>query len=162
MFPRIPRAAPHVQGVPTNAAAPAPLPATGIKAFFCERVEIDGIKVWHRTDTGATFEHYSDLPVGALWYSDGYHHGFDKPGPDGHALVAKCPGDSLWCIDSRASNCDMKADQAHRCWVRHGDPKTGAVHVDKDGLTCGAGGGSIQTHNWHGFLDHGAFKTNRG
>lgn len=160
MFPRIPRATPHVPGAPASAAPPVAVPPTGIKAFFCERVEIDGQKMYRRIDTGEMFEPGA-LPIGALWYGDGagYHHGFDAPGPDGKALVAKCPGDSMWCIDARASNCDMPKDQAHRCWVRHGDPKTGNVQVDKNGKTCGAGGGSIQTHNWHGFLHNGVFHT---
>jgi hypothetical protein len=43
----------------------------------------------------------------------------------------------------------------HRCWVRHGDAKTGAVHVDKSGVTCNAGGGSIVVPGFHGFLHNG-------
>lgn len=51
----------------------------------------------------------------------------------------------------------------HRCWVRHGDPRTGVVHVDKNGLTCRAGAGSILfkgnpargVPDYHGFLHHG-------
>lgn len=46
----------------------------------------------------------------------------------------------------------------HKCWVRHGDPKTGSVHVDKDGVTCGAGAGSILSGSYHGFL-HGGYLT---
>jgi len=58
-------------------------------------------------------------------------------------------------IDSRASNCTMPDDNAHRCWVRHGRPEDGTLHVDKNGLTCAAGGGSILAGNYHGFLHHG-------
>ena len=43
----------------------------------------------------------------------------------------------------------------HKCWVRHGDPRTGIVTVDKNGVTCGAGAGSIATRGWHGFLREG-------
>lgn len=73
-------------------------------------------------------------------------------------LVAVCPDGDEWNIDSRASNCTMKDDRTHRCWVRHGDPETGQVHVDKNGYTCSAGAGSIQTHRgYHGFLHNGIF-----
>lgn len=47
----------------------------------------------------------------------------------------------------------------HYCWVRHGDPRTGNVHVDKNGVTCNAGAGSIQQDHFHGFL-HNGFITN--
>lgn len=66
------------------------------------------------------------------------------------------PTGEPWDVDSRASNCTMKDDGEHRCWVRHGDPSKGElVHVDKNGLTCAAGAGSIATSQWHGFLHHG-------
>jgi lambda family phage portal protein len=55
----------------------------------------------------------------------------------------RTPG-GTWDIDGRASNCTRPDDDTHRCWVRHGDPRTGVVHVDKDGDTCGAGSGSIR------------------
>ena len=121
-------------------------------------------------------------PVGAMWYADWlseYH-----AGPDGRALVVMCPGGHEWLIDGRASNCDHQCVNcghpyhehsdsggynptrigcdngyqprdggAHRCWVRHGVPP--AVSVDKSGLTCGAGGGSILVPGWHGFLQQG-------
>jgi hypothetical protein len=68
-------------------------------------------------------------------------------------LVVVCPDGHWWNIDSRASNCTMKEDKTHRCWVRHGDPPN--ITVDKDGATCNAGAGSIQTPGWHGFLRNG-------
>lgn len=44
----------------------------------------------------------------------------------------------------------------HRCWVRHGDVRAGNVHVDKNGVTCNAGAGSIiSPDGWHGFLHNG-------
>jgi hypothetical protein len=49
----------------------------------------------------------------------------------------------------------MKDDMAHFCWVRHGRPEDGNLHVDKNGQTCSAGGGSIDTGKWHGFLHNG-------
>lgn len=77
--------------------------------------------------------------------------------PGQHLIVRVPDGDNLsghaWNIDSRASNCTMKDDRTHRCWVRHGDPPN--IHVDKSGHTCAAGAGSILTDKWHGFLHHG-------
>jgi hypothetical protein len=49
----------------------------------------------------------------------------------------------------------MKDDNIHRCWVRHGRPEDGTLHVDKAGNTCRAGAGSIDTGKWHGFLHNG-------
>lgn len=44
--------------------------------------------------------------------------------------------------------------QTDRCWVRHGEPPI--VTVNKDGLTCAAGAGSIGIGGgeryYHGFL----------
>lgn len=72
---------------------------------------------------------------------------------DGPALWVQTPGGG-WCIDSRASNCTMPYDYDHRCWVRHGEPP--AITVDKAGVTCQAGAGSIQCGSYHGFLRDGA------
>lgn len=74
---------------------------------------------------------------------------------DGRHLVAILPNGHQWNIDGRASNCTMKDERTHRCWVRHGEPP--AIHVDKSGHTCGAGGGSIDAHGWHGHLHNGVF-----
>ena len=96
---------------------------------------------------------------GMMWYADWYGD-YDK-GPDGHSLVVVCPGGHQWVIDSQASNCDQKQDVgpygvAHRCWNRTGEPPN--ITVGKGpGKTCGAGGGSIQTPNYHGFLQNGEF-----
>jgi len=61
-----------------------------------------------------------------------------------------------WPLDHRASNCTRPDDKVHRCWVRHGRPEDGTLHVDKNGDTCAAGAGSIIMHGgWHGFLHHG-------
>lgn len=48
-----------------------------------------------------------------------------------------------------------KDAKPHFCWVRHGTPPHEKVHVDKSGVTCGAGAGSIATGSWHGFLHNG-------
>jgi hypothetical protein len=65
-----------------------------------------------------------------------------------------------WDIDSRASNCTMKEDCTHRCWVRHGEPSA-TLHVDKNGETCKAGTGSIVFGKYHGFIDYGELVTQR-
>lgn len=80
-------------------------------------------------------------------------------GDDGRSLVVRCPDGQDWMIDSRASNCTMKDDVLHHCWIRHGSPEAGDLHVDKNGNTCAAGAGSIQTANWHGFLRNGELVT---
>lgn len=71
-------------------------------------------------------------------------------------LCCVLPNGDHWNIDSRASNCTMKEDRLHRCWVRHGNPSKGEiVHVDKNGHTCQAGTGSILMGGWHGYLHNG-------
>lgn len=84
----------------------------------------------------------------AWWLPESYQ------GPDGICLVVRCPGDDDWMVDRQASNCTRKGEP-HQCWVRHGDPRECRVTVDKDGETCSAGAGSIQTGSWHGFLRDG-------
>jgi hypothetical protein len=74
---------------------------------------------------------------------------------DHRSLIVKCPDGHEWMIDSRASNCAMPNDNTHHCWVRHGRPEDGTLHVDKSGNTCAAGAGSIETPKWHGFLHNG-------
>lgn len=105
-----------------------------------------------------------NFPVGAMWDADWLSDVAAYTGPDGISLHVRTPGGD-WCVDSQASNCDKPQDQpvpdkpgwkkfvrTHYCWVRHGDPRTGNVHVDKNGNTCGAGAGSIIVGNFHGFL----------
>jgi hypothetical protein len=110
-----------------------------------------------------------EAPVGAMWNAD-WLAGKARDawtGPDGLSLHVRTPGGD-WCVDGECSNCTRKQDvpvpdkpgwtrfeRSHYCWVRHGDPRTGDVHVDKDGVTCEAGAGSIITGGWHGFLHHG-------
>lgn len=74
---------------------------------------------------------------------------------DGPQLTVICPNGHQWVIDSRASNCALPYEYGHRCWVRHGDPRTQPITVDKNGPTCAAGGGSIMAGDYHGFLTNG-------
>lgn len=80
-------------------------------------------------------------------------------GPDGRSLVVRMPDGSDWMIDSRARNCTLRDDDIHFCWVRHGKPEDGTLHVDKSGHTCAAGAGSIDTGKWHGFLHGGELRS---
>lgn len=52
-------------------------------------------------------------------------------------------------------NSHYEDSRPHKCWVRHGTPPNEIVHVDKNGVTCGAGAGSIAIDGWHGFLHNG-------
>lgn len=73
-----------------------------------------------------------------------------------------CPGRHLWCVlpnghawdvDSRCSNCTLRDERTHRCWIREGQPPR--VTAGKGGHTCSAGAGSIAAPGWHGFLRDG-------
>jgi hypothetical protein len=107
-------------------------------------------RLYQRADTGRLLT-LREAPDGAMW--DAWW--MPWKGPDGRSLMVKCPGGHEWSVDSRASNCTMRDDNEHRCWVRHGEPPV--ITVDKNGLTCQAGAGSILTGNYHGFLRNGQF-----
>lgn len=106
--------------------------------------------LYRRDDTGETTT-LRAAPDGAMW--DAVWSPWK--GPDGRSLVVKCPGGSEWMIDGRATNCTLPNDTVHRCWIRHGEPPR--ITVDKNGVTCSAGAGSIQIGNYHGFLRDGVF-----
>lgn len=109
--------------------------------------------LYKRSDTGEIIGGESKLPPGACYDSPHYHDW--RVGPDGRSLSVVLPNGDHWFIDNRASNCTMKDDDAHRCWVRHGRPEDGTLHVDKNGHTCAAGAGSIAVPGYHGFLHNG-------
>lgn len=110
-----------------------------------------GSRIFVRADTGDEVT-LGQAPIGACWDADWYHDW--RTGPDGRSLVVKTPGGD-WFIDSEASNCTKKGDENHRCWIRHGKPEDGTLHVDKNGVTCSAGAGSIHCGKYHGFLRQG-------
>lgn len=128
-----------------------------------------------------------EFQIGDMYWADWYSCS-DRPVPgacihgwtncDGRHLIVQIPDGDVartirgdfdagaprsfpWDVDGRASNCTLRDDTTHRCWVRHGDPERGTVHVDKacpghlSDHTCNAGAGSIQGPNWHGFLHGG-------
>lgn len=120
--------------------------------------ETDHWQLFHRSQyidktTGKLYT-LREAPEGAMWYSDWYPE--EWRGPDGHSLVVKVPKDHDWLIDGVASNCTKPGDKSHRCWIRHGVPPN--ITVDKNGNTCSAGGGSILTPDWHGFLRNGVLE----
>lgn len=132
---------------------------------------------FRREDTGEE-RRWSEWGEGAIVEAD-WLEGMYDPTVDGKVYIAICPGGQHWTIDSRASNCnspcancrkpyhehkgrpgdciDYVDARPHKCWIRHGVAPN--FTVGKDGVTCGAGAGSIQTSNWHGFLRNGYFET---
>lgn len=110
-------------------------------------------------------------PAGAMWHAAWAADWEEYVGADGIALCVRLPNGRDWYVDSQASNCtrpqripvDGKPGwtqfvRTHYCWCRHGDPRTGQLHVDKKGDTCNAGAGSIVAGDWHGFLHDGYLK----
>lgn len=135
-----------------------------VACFWVEPIPGDPLHRYHRPDTGEVFDRLGDCPPGAMWDAhwmvkgDGYaaDGGYVLGGlheQDGRFLVVRLPNGRDWCIDSRASNCTLPQDNVHRCWVRHGEPPN--LTVDKNGVTCAAGAGSIQAGDYHGFLRGG-------
>jgi hypothetical protein len=95
------------------------------------------------------------LEPGCIYWINGYPDNMFWDNHKGQHLAAVLPNGYRWIIDSRASNCDMPEDRLHRCWCWHGEPPD--LTVDKNGLTCHAGAGSIIGGDWHGFLTNGEF-----
>ncbi len=97
----------------------------------------------------------SELPPGACFEMEHYREIPEWCGPDGIAICVVLPNGHHWHVDGPANNCTKPADKAHRCWCRHGDPRKGELHINKEGNTCAAGAGSIQSGSYHGYLHHG-------
>lgn len=130
--------------------------------------------LYRRQDTGVIVL-LRDAGPGAMWHAEWLSGLPQEVGPDGLALMVNCPNNATWHIDGRANNCDSPCEHCgvawkdhdwkkcewykdakpHKCWVRHGTvPK---ITVDKSGVTCGAGAGSIQAGDYHGFMKNGIF-----
>jgi len=119
--------------------------------------------LWRRVDTGEVKRRARDFGIGAMYFADWFNlgdppagevvrFGYDWDNAYEAPLHVITPGGE-WNIDSRASNCTLKNDRLHRCWIRHGTPPN--ITVDKVGRTCAAGAGSIQCGKYHGFLRNG-------
>lgn len=143
------------ENIPWEDEPPVPCEKCGNSSSFSSR---GSIKIYRRIDTGEEITKLTDHPGACYedpdgaWDSKARNKRF---GYDGKALVVILPNGSSWYIDSRASNCTRPEDNSHRCWVRHGSPLDGTLHVDKNGDTCQAGAGSIISGDFHGFLHSG-------
>lgn len=136
--------------------------STKIKCYMLERVGDDTNWCWRRVDTGEEFASIGQAPVGAMWFAPWYDEIF-KPQLE-HVLIVKTPGGD-WIVDSEANNCTMpnrgadgvarlaRKQEDHHCWIIQGEVPD--ITVDKNGVTCGAGAGSIGQENYHGFLQGG-------
>lgn len=143
-------------GYPKVTPDPVPCPTCHKPAVFSSS---GSSVIFIRTDTGEEVTNLYKQP-GACWAKARIMDRRTRTwrtGPDGRCLTVICPGGGSWEIDERCSNCDKPDDIDHKCWCRHGSPEDGTLTVDKVGLTCNAGAGSIITHNWHGFLRSGEF-----
>lgn len=114
-----------------------------------------------RPDTGEIFENLASVPPGAMWDATWMHdcvggHFLGGANSDGRFLVVRLPNGHDWTVDARCSNCTLRDDDTHRCWVRHGEPPH--ITVDKNGHTCAAGAGSILSGDYHGFLRNGVLE----
>ena len=105
--------------------------------------------IYRRTDTGEEMT-LRDAPDGAMWNASWYPDNWKNE--DGKCIICRVPNNHDWNIDGPASNC-TRPNEKHYCWVRHGEPPN--LTVDKNGDSCAAGAGSIQTKDWHGFLRGG-------
>lgn len=113
---------------------------------------VDDAQLFRRSDNGA-LETLGEAKPGAMWFAPWYSDSAEFRGPDGKTLVVRLPDGHDWIVDSRAANCSKRQDKVHKCWVRHGEAPN--ITVDKQGNTCAAGGVSIATPKWHGFLRDG-------
>ena len=138
----------------------------GVECFMVEHelrpIGLAEIKyrVFWNPDTGEEWSPRDDrsLPPGAMWRATWLEElDWHWKGPDGHVIQVVLPDGHIWTIDGRATNCtrvDMPEDDGHRCWIRHGTPPV--LTVDKNGVTCQAGAGSIASPlGYHGFLREG-------
>lgn len=128
------------------------------------QVDIHSVSVgplWVRADNPDDIrDHIDDFGPGAMYFADYWvsENGLylcdwdNQTTPPLHVI---CPGGQHWNIDSRAGNCTMNEDRQHRCWVKSGEVPN--ITAGKEGNTCGAGAGSIKTHNYHGHLINGEF-----
>lgn len=141
--------------------------ANGRLQLFRQRlyVALDGTEVPHdEMLPGDLFFQRAHAPAPGASYRH-CHSGWTNC--DGMHLHCVLPEGTTWDIDSRCNNCTLPNDTVHRCWIRHGDPERGfpsetdgtyqrsVIHVDKQGVTCAAGAGSIVVPGFHGFLHHG-------
>ncbi len=132
-------------------------------------------QVFHKTLYATPDRSWIGMPtIGDAYYADWYGcaerggncvagwtncHGphliIHTPYPGGPHRAGRPDEGYWWDTNNRASNCDMPDDTQHRCWVVHGHPADGDLHIDKAGLTCNAGAGSLDNGRWHGHCHRG-------
>lgn len=113
-------------------------------------------KEYRRTDTGETWwGWWASKGPGSIYITshEGYPCWCKWTNCNGKHIEVITPDGHCWDASSRASNCTMKEEGTHRCWILHGTPPN--LTADKNGYTCQAGAGSIQSPGWHGFLQNG-------
>lgn len=115
-----------------------------------------GITGWRRSDDWSDRrDHAHQFGPGAMYFATWLPKCLEWDDETEPHLYVETPG-GAWDIDSRSENCQMSGDRRHRCWIRHGTPPD--ITVSKiGGRTCAAGGGSILTPRYHGFLINGSF-----
>lgn len=136
-----------------------------IKCFFLEWVDREKSNLMRCADTGEVRENHEWGPGAMFWapWMDGIY----SPQLE-HVLIVRTPGGD-WTVDSEANNCTKpnrprsarrgrhevygRYQEDHHCWIIHGTVPE--ITVDKNGITCGAGAGSIGQAKWHGFLTAG-------
>lgn len=132
------------------------------KACQCgyEFLATDQFQVWverfyKRLDTGELVTR-RNAPAGAMWWATWLPKNFYWDNKEDHHLMCKLPDGTEWNIDSRCNNCALPDDRTHRCWGRTGTPPM--ITAGKIGLNCPAGGGSIASPRYHGFLIDGELR----
>ena len=120
-----------------------------------DRWQIFSETLYQRSDTGQILT-WTEAGPGAMRENEWFAGKRAFCGPDGISISVKCPDGKEWMIDGPCNNCTMPNDHVHKCWVRHGNPPYLTVNK-QGGYTCNAGGGSIDTGTYHGFLVEGVF-----
>jgi len=131
----------------------APVPPSSTPSEVGQSGEI----VNRQVSSSKLFDTPSGRPEpGDVYWSDSHEpgHCWAWDNCDGRHLRGVTPNGVDWDVCGRASNCTMREEKTHRCWVISGSPEDGTLHVGKGGHTCAAGAGSIAVDGWHGFL-HG-------
>jgi hypothetical protein len=128
-----------------------------IHDVMCDLIHTTAKPIYVNTDTGEEVDSPYDTIGACFDYGPFYDRVSrkERTGLDGESWCVILPNKRMWLIDSRASNCDMKHDNDHRCWIRHGTPGQPDFTVNKSGHTCGAGAGSILVDDYHGFITNG-------
>lgn len=114
------------------------------------------VLMWINPATGEKKPYPHAFGSGAMWFAQGQSKNWCWDNETEPHLHIRLPDGAIWDIDSRCNNCTLPDDRTHRCWVRHGEVPN--ITVDKEGHTCKAGAGSVQTNGYHGKLIGGILR----